>query len=496
MALKDRRGMPRHFTLRSRIVAMITGLIVVTISGAFVLVWYTHRTDDILGSLINREITAFQTAEELEKALINQKGFLSYYFLDGDPEWIKQLGEYRQIFKDRLDQANSRASSEEEREKIKTIEKDYFFYVELKDRLLSLHKKADPGYTSELHKEVRSQFMEVLKRCDEFKGLHRQMISKTWEQSILLARTLRAAAFSAITLVILLGLILAFFIIRQILDPLKRLTLATNPKGSSGGDEVKALSTSVQGLMRDMDKTHLELARSRETLLQSEKMALIGKLAAGTAHSIRNPLTSVKMRLFSLGRALSLNTDQKEDFQVISEEIRHIDNIVQNFLEFSRPPKLKTQMITPSEVVDLTIQLMRHRLTNYEVDVILERDGTLPQVSADPEQLKEVMVNILVNACEAMERGGIIRIKEEEKDDPERGRTAVIKISDNGPGIPAALQDKVLQPFFTTKEQGTGLGLSIAARIVEQHGGWLDIISTEGKGTTFVISLPVKEFVQ
>ena len=139
---------------------------------------------------------------------------------------------------------------------------------------------------------------------------------------------------------------------------------------------------------------------------------------------------------------------------------------------------------------------MRHRLTNYEVDVILERDGTLPQVSADPEQLKEVMVNILVNACEAMERGGTIRIKEEEKDDRERGRTAVINISDNGSGIPIALQDKVLQPFFTTKEQGTGLGLSIAARIVEQHGGWLDIISTEGKGTTFVISLPVKEFVQ
>lgn len=495
MALTDRRGMPLHLTLRSRILIMITGLIVVTISGAFVLVWYTHRTDDLLESLINREIVAFQTAEELEKALINQKGFVSYYFLDGDTEWLRQLGKYRQIFKDRLDLANSRAASEKERENIKTIERDYLSYVELKDRLLSLHSKANLASTSELHKEVRSRFMEVLNRCDEFKAFHRQMISKTWERSLMLAKTLRVGAFAAITLVILLGLILAFFIIRQILDPLKRLTLTTDPKGSSGGDEVKALSNSVQGLMRDMDKTHLELARSRETLLQSEKMALIGKLAAGTAHSIRNPLTSVKMRLFSLSRALSLNTDQKEDFQVISEEIRHIDNIVQNFLEFSRPPKLKTQMITPSEVVDLTLQLMRHRLINYEVDVILERDGTLPPVSADPEQLKEVMVNILVNACEAMERGGIIRIKEEEKDDPERGKTAVIRISDNGPGIPAALQEKTFQPFFTTKEQGTGLGLSIAARIVEQHGGWLDLISAEGKGTTFVISLPVKELM-
>jgi len=473
---------------------MLAGLVAITISGALVLVWYTYRTDNLLGTLINQEVAAFQLAEELEKALVNQKGFVSYYFLDGDPEWLRQLGEYRQIFRERLEQAKARSGTDQELEKIRVIEKEYLFYVELKDQVLSFHKDGDRESAAGLHKTVRTQFHQVLKRCDEFKDLHRKMIREAWEQGILVARTMRGMAFLAMALAGSIGLLLAFLIVRQILDPLRTLALTADPGGNSrgAGDEVKALSRSVQGLIRNMDETYSELERSRETLLQAEKMALIGKLAAGTAHSIRNPLTSVKMRLFSLSRTLSLNTDQKEDFQVISEEIRHIDHIVQNFLEFSRPPKLKMQKVSPSEVIDLTIELLRHRLHTYEVEVVLERKTHLPQVTADPEQLKEVLVNILVNACEAMERGGIIRISEEEVESKERGKTAVIRIEDNGPGIPVALQDKVLQPFFTTKEQGTGLGLSIAARIIEQHGGWLDLTSQEGKGTTFIITLPAK----
>ena len=139
-------------------------------------------------------------------------------------------------------------------------------------------------------------------------------------------------------------------------------------------NEIKALSRAVRGLIEDVDQTHCELEKSREHLLQAEKMALVGKLAAGMAHSIRNPFTSVKMRLFSLGRTLELTDTQKEDFDVISEEIRHIDTIVQNFLEFSRPPKLKMQPISPSAVVDLALQLLEHRLKSYDVNVKVIRN--------------------------------------------------------------------------------------------------------------------------
>ena len=270
------------------------------------------------------------------------------------------------------------------------------------------------------------------------------------------------------------------------------MALETDRGADLSGDEVMDLSRSVHGLIEEYDQTQFELVKSRDHLVQAEKLALVGKLAAGMAHSIRNPLTSVKMRLFSLDRTLDLSPPQKEDFDVISDEIRHIDTIVENFLEFSRPPKLKVQRISPSDVVDSAVELLGHRLQSYDVNVEINRQRPLSEIQADPEQLKEVIVNLVVNACEAMENGGSIAISEEEGLLEPFGRVAIVRLSDNGPGILEAIKEKVLQPFFTTKEEGTGLGLSIASRIVEQHGGRLEFSSDEGKGTTFTITLPLQ----
>jgi signal transduction histidine kinase len=277
------------------------------------------------------------------------------------------------------------------------------------------------------------------------------------------------------------------------------IRLLAHTAGRDGGvsldepDEVKALGKKIQGLIESVDTTRIELEQSREHLLQSEKLAQIGKLAAGVAHSIRNPLTSVKMRLFTLERTLSLSTAQKEDFEVISEEIRHIDTIVGNFLEFSRPPKLKIQKASPSEVVDMAVQLLRHRIDSYGVTLELMRDRKLPEVDCDPEQLKEVLVNLIVNACEAMGDGGRILITEEEGTTDPMGRVVVIRVSDSGPGIPEVIREKIFEPFYTTKQEGTGLGLSIAAHIIQEHKGCLSVKCRARKGAVFTITLPCQE---
>jgi signal transduction histidine kinase len=199
----------------------------------------------------------------------------------------------------------------------------------------------------------------------------------------------------------------------------------------------------------------------------------------------------VNMRLFSLKRSLAMSDSQQEDFQVIAEEIRHIDMIVRNFLEFSRPPKLKMQRVSPSDVVDNALVLLRHRLESYEVTVELIRTERLPEIWADPDQLKEVLVNLVLNACEVMAGGGAITIREEIRGDSPSGPAVVLRLSDTGPGIPESVQDKVFQPFFSTKEEGTGLGLSIASRIIEDHGGRLELKSKKNEGATFIITLPL-----
>jgi signal transduction histidine kinase len=477
--------------LRSRIYIIITALVLITCAGGLVTVWYTYRIEGMFGNIVDKNIEAFRIVEELETALVNQKGFVTYFLLDSDPDWLRQLGEYRQIFRERINAANSLVETEEEKKALQDLENEYQKYIELKDRVISFYREGNSEAGADLHKESRLHFFKSLELSEKFKDLFSKKISVIRSDGLAQARKLRLIAGSAIFFVILLGIILALLLLRQVLEPIRLLVRKTYREKNSTdtGDEVKALSLGVKGLIEDIDQTNLELEKSREILLQAEKLAMVGKLAAGVAHSIRNPLTSVKMRLFSMGRALTMPESQREDFEVISEEISHIDTIVQNFLEFSRPPRLRKQMLSPSEIVDLVIQLLRHRLESGNVEVTLNREKALPEVEIDPEQIKEVLVNLIVNACEAMVDGGRIEISEELDTVKNIGNVIVIRIKDNGPGIPEKIKDKVMQPFYTTKEEGTGLGLSIAERIVVNHGGTFAFESAEGRGTTFIITL-------
>ena len=478
--------------MRQRIYATLSGLVGITFFGGLVMVWYTYRVEEVIVDIIDKNVAALQAAEALETAIVNQKGFVSYYYLDGDPDWLRQLGEYRRIFSDRLEEARQSAQNQQQKEAIERIEIQYGQYVALKDQVIAHYKTGERNVGTALHQKVRAQFFTILDLSEKYKEMHIQSVLAAQNLTRARASQLRTIAGVAIAANIMLAVFLAFILVKQVLNPITCLLQTTSPDGRMENPDnvVVALGRSVEGLIQNVDQTQTELAKSREHLLQVEKMAIVGKLAAGMAHSIRNPFTSVKMRLFSLDRTLNLNAAQKEDFDVISGEIRHIDTIVQNFLEFSRPPKLVMQSVNPSSVVDNTLKLLTQRLKSYNVNVKIVRAQILPNVLADPEQLKEVFVNLFINACEAMGKDGTITVHEDVNHDQTLGKVAQIRISDDGPGIPSTIIGRVLEPFFTTKEEGTGLGLSIASRIIEEHGGRIDVSSVEYQGTMFTITLP------
>jgi signal transduction histidine kinase len=478
--------------LRIRIYLVIFALVAITVMGGLLMIWYTQRIEGVMTTIIEKNLSAYETANSLEVNLAHQKGYLSYYFQDGNIEWLRQMAKYRELFTARLQAAEHILANGNQRPILEEIKAEYAHYTDGKDRVIALYEAGERSQGADLHKEVRKHFFTLMELCEEYKKAQTEQIMATKNKSITEAAGLRMTAAVAMIGGMLLAVALLTLLVSQILQPVSRLFEATSRNMLPGRTDnvVNALSEQVHDLLEDMDQTHLALERSRESLQQAEKLAMVGKLAAGMAHSIRNPFTSVQMRLFSLSRSLKLDSEQKEDFQVISEEIRHIDTIVQNFLEFSRPPKLKMQHLSPSTVVDMALQLLRHRLKSYDVNVTVERAQALPEVSVDPEQLKEVLVNLIINACEAMGNGGRITIRETLA--PEAGAdAAVIQVSDNGPGIPEHLAAKVFQPFFTTKEEGTGLGLSIVERIIAEHGGRIRLEPKEGMGATFVITLPV-----
>ena len=365
----------KRLSLRARILVLLIALVLTTIGGGVVTLWHNEAMDSLLTSLIDKNVASYHAAEELENALLQQKGYLTYYFLDGNPAWLEEIKRYNGIFEDWLEKARKSAYTEAMRETIGQIEVQYHQYVINRERVISLYREGKRDAGAKLHWEVRHQYVEILNLSNRYKVTHEYAISRVRTESQARARFINAFALVAMPAVAVLGLLLAYILIKQILGPIRQLALATAPAspGRRVPDEVEALSSRVHSLIEDVDQAQTELERSQEHLLQSGKWAMVGKLAAGVAHSIRNPLTSVNMRLFSLKRSLAMSSSQQEDFEVISEEIRHIDTIVRNFLEFSRPPKLKMQRVSPSAVVDMALVLLRYRLESYGVEVKLIR---------------------------------------------------------------------------------------------------------------------------
>jgi signal transduction histidine kinase len=489
------RIMAEQISLRAKIFFLVGCLSLAAVASVLLTTWMSCRIGLALTSQIDGHLAALDVARDLERSLAMQSVFLNRYLLDGQGSLLNELDQQRRMFGESLKRARETSMTGDEREVLSEIESKHLRYSYVQERLIELRKGGRGEPDSRSDQELDGQLRAILELCEQYKRMNDQRIGHVRAEIQAQDRTVNMLAVAAVPVVLVLGLTLVYLLTRQVLDPIRELALLTHPSDRSERvtDEVKALSRRVHSLLEDVDQTQSELQISREHLLQSGKLAMVGKLAAGVAHSVRNPLTSVKMRMFSLGRSLKLSADQKEDFDVISDEIRHIDTILQNFLEFSRPPKLKMQRISPSDVVDAAIQLLRHRIESYGVAVELYRKRRLPEIEGDPEQLKEVVANLIINACEAMTEGGMITVQEEAGLTEPMGRVAVIKISDNGPGIPESIQDQVFQPFYSTKEEGTGLGLSIAVRIIEDHQGWLNLRSRRGKGATFTITIPCKE---
>lgn len=489
----------RILGLRSRIFILLGILVAVNLIGALVTLWYVQRTQILFSETMEQGAEALDAAQEMQRALLSQRGYVSYYFIDGDESWLELLAQAKQDFETWWRTSFDMADTKEERNLLFSIESEYVRYSVLKERVINLFKEGARERGVELHSEARKRFFEVNNLSLQFKQRQKQNISTLIQEYRNKFKLLSWLAWSAIPAAAILGLLLAVIIMRRVLAPIHRLTdvlssrLDKSTRGAEVLDEVEYLGDKIQLLLQDVGQAQDKLAKSREDLLQAEKLATIGKLAAGVAHSVRNPLTSVKMRLFTLERNLPSTPETREDLEVISEEIDFIDTILKNFLEFSRPPKLKPQPLSLSSVVDQTLQLLRHKLESMQINVDVNREAPLPKVLGDPDQLKEVLVNLIINAMEAMGEGGSVNITEEDGVMEPYGRVSILRVTDNGPGLPNNVRAHLFEPFVSTKEDGTGLGLAISKRIVEEHGGWLHATSETGRGTTFVIGLPRME---
>ncbi|EFB2826328.1 two-component system sensor histidine kinase AtoS [Escherichia sp. 93.0816] len=232
-----------------------------------------------------------------------------------------------------------------------------------------------------------------------------------------------------------------------------------------------------------------DLTARKETqrrMAQAERLATLGELMAGVAHEVRNPLTAIRGYVQIL-RQQTTDPIHQEYLSVVLKEIDSINKVIQQLLDFSRPRHSQWQQVSLNALVEETLVLVQTAGVQARVDFISELDNELSPINADRELLKQVLLNILINAVQAISARGKIRIRTWQYSDSQQA----ISIEDNGCGIDLSLQKKIFDPFFTTKASGTGLGLALSQRIINAHQGDIRVTSLPGYGATFTLILPI-----
>jgi signal transduction histidine kinase len=251
----------------------------------------------------------------------------------------------------------------------------------------------------------------------------------------------------------------------------------------------------------------IENSKLYQQMKERDRLAALGEMAAGLAHEIRNPLAAIQGAIQLLvperdgearARAPEPDREQAREFLgIIGEEVRRLNGVVNQFLDYSRPAKAHLAPGDVNEILERTLKLLAAEIPPT-VELAVEAERPLPRVSCDAEQLRQVFLNLALNAVQAMPRGGKLQISTRLARDElavwreaqRRADSVEVRFRDSGPGVPEEAREHIFVPFYTTKEKGTGLGLAICQRIVKAHGGTIGLRSAPGEGAEFVLSLP------
>jgi signal transduction histidine kinase len=251
-------------------------------------------------------------------------------------------------------------------------------------------------------------------------------------------------------------------------------------------DDVYFLQAMANLLALAFDRKGHEQDQRERDLLRAEQMVAVGQVAAGVAHELRNPLTSIKGLVQVNLREAKSHGLPAEDLRIVEQEIRRMERIVQTFIDFARPPQSERRQVRLAPLIERTLTLIRGRAENQGVALQFVQPATPVLVEGDSDQLLQLLMNLALNALDVMPQGGFLEVEIH----PSHGDQVAIQISDSGPGIATSLLPYVFNPFVSSKETGLGLGLVVSRRIAEDHGGSLEASNRPNGGACFVLRLP------
>lgn len=438
---------------------------------------------------LGQRLSHSRTYAEVEDAMFNQTQVV-WRYLSGDPAAKQEFPLTEQVVGYWIDRwaAGLPADDVKLADGVRKIEAD------IRGVAGRVFKQYDAGQRDAAYRTARQELVERLQPA--LAGLNREIYRQARELSVqrafaqveAIVEAKRRLLWTIVVLALAAGLAAAWLISGSLTRPIHELRQAMTVVG--GGDLDHTIEPpprsrdEIGDLARAFAQMTEQLRQSRAQLVQSEKLASIGQMAAGVAHGLRNPLASLRAAAQLAQRRVEAPA-AREQLGAIIEQVDRLDLRIAHLLTFSRPAPFRPIRETVRTLVDGALTGFAELLPQRRVELAVTVSASLPEVRVDPLRLEQVLTEIVSNALDAMPDGGRLAV----------GATAggdgvVLEVTDSGPGIPAEILPNLCEPFFTTRPEGTGLGLAIAKRYVEEAGGRLEIASTVGRGTTVRISLP------
>ncbi len=473
----------RRFSLRLQIYLGFFLVFLFAVAIATVLLITTYQVEEKLRVLeiVNDYVIEIQQARRFEKN----------YFLYGTnlSDALENIYQAREIF----DRNAEELATIQGKSGRKIVQPDINLYEGLLKRLVELEHRGEETQQylkdkKEIELELRKHGQKMVSFAQELMSGEKSAVSET------LARSRNIHTFSLIFLLIFI-VINAYLLGSRILSSIDRFALYARRIASGDftpitptrpfRDEFTDLAIAVNQMIQELE--------SREAvLIQSHKMRAVGTLTAGVAHELNNPLNNVTLTAHMLLEDYDSLSDEerKEMIRDVVNETKRSKDIISNLLDFARESGSQLEPLDLKEILRDTINLAANQIKLSGIRIEFQATDNLPRIHGDSQQLRQVFLNLILNAIDASSKGGKIQVLVLPADDP--GYVAV-KVIDTGKGIPDHILGSIFDPFFTTKGKGkgTGLGLSVSQGIIAKHGGQIRVSSQEGKGSTFTVTLPV-----
>jgi len=334
----------------------------------------------------------------------------------------------------------------------------------------------------------------LIERVQQMIALTNSRLQETTREALSQVARTRIVLYVLLCLGPLLSLALALLSISGLTRPVKALVASTRKlKGGDLDHRVVGLKDEFAELGDSFNAMASSLKEQVRKMRRTEQMVVVGELAAGLAHEIKNPMAGIKVAMSVLSGEAYITAEDKEVLRKVVEEIARMEGLMKNFLTFAKPQNPRLETVNVNQVLNTTLAFqVRHQDAGTDgpgkVEIVKEF-GDLPPTQADSTQLQQIFLNLFLNAFHAMPRGGELRVRTCLEGD---GATIRIEVSDTGSGIREDLLEKVFEPFFTTRSKGTGLGLALSRQMIERHGGTIGVANRPGGGALFTLRLPVR----